>query len=569
MRRALVAVLTGLGSGRRADAHPGRAGEHLPVHHLRWEPGTADRLPLPARRAGGDDREDGRGEGPAHRRKRGDRGQLPVDSDSEKGLLGVEVDPQFQTNGFLFYASDGPTTANKHRVLRVRLDPTTSLLAAPASNAPRRRPESWSSSRTSRARRTTTAEGWPSARREALRRRGRHRVQLRRATRRDASPTTSGPASPPPTGRSCASTSTAASPRTIHSPLPGRRCRPAPGARAARPNPANVTGTPRTEIWSWGFRNPFRFWFDAQTDRLWVGEVGEVSYEEINLVTKGQHYGWPWREGRLRVSGDPMRRPGRQRQAGPTAWSRPTSVSTPAQLGNNDGDCQSITGGVFVDSASFPAPYRGRYFFGDNANGNVWTLTPNAARDGFVSAPRADFGTGFGTVTRFLVGPDGALYLSRIEGSILRIAPKPGVDAGVPDAGPPDAGPTRRRPTRRRSARRGSSAGCGPHRLRGRYAAGGSRRWRSLPGTGHVPAVPLRRGDRRRLAVHAVGQLGGDHDGQRDPRPAVPGGAHGGQPGRAGHRPVVPALPLAHLLRAGTRPADGWERARCRGPRRA
>ena len=169
-------------------------------------------------------------------------------------------------------------------------------------------------------------------------------------------------------------------------------------------------------------------------------------------------------------------------------------------LGNNDGNCQSITGGVFVDSASFPAPYRGRYFFGDNANGNVWTLTPNAARDGFVSAPRADFGTGFGTVTRFLVGPDGALYLSRIEGSILRIAPKPGVDAGVPDAGPPDAGsPDAGRPDAGRPDAGPPDAGppldAGPIDFEGGTPPGGSRRWRSLPGTGHVPAVPLRRGD--------------------------------------------------------------------------
>src|SRR5262245_5658256 len=49
-------------------------------------------------------------------------GSFTVDSNSEKGLLGVEMDPQFQTNGFLyFYASDGPSTANKHRVLRVVL----------------------------------------------------------------------------------------------------------------------------------------------------------------------------------------------------------------------------------------------------------------------------------------------------------------------------------------------------------------------------------------------------------------------------------------------------------------
>ncbi|MGZ6071702.1 MAG: PQQ-dependent sugar dehydrogenase, partial [Myxococcaceae bacterium] len=56
-------------------------------------------------------------------------GSFTVDSNSEKGLLGVEVDPQFASNRFLyFYASDGPSTANKHRVLRVALNPDDTLV---------------------------------------------------------------------------------------------------------------------------------------------------------------------------------------------------------------------------------------------------------------------------------------------------------------------------------------------------------------------------------------------------------------------------------------------------------
>jgi glucose/arabinose dehydrogenase len=368
-------------------------------------------------------------------------GSFSVDSDSEKGLLGVEVDPQFQANGFLyFYASDGPTTANKHRVLRVRLDPTTSLLACASQQC-------------------TPAQAGVLVLLQNLQGPANH----------DGGGLAIGPdgklyvgvgdtgsnSGVPPGGTitnyigTCLTTANGKVLRInldgsipSDNPLaaPGTKVPACTGSPGSAPDPANVTGTPRTEIWSWGFRNPFRLWFDAQTDRLWVGEVGEVSYEEIDLVTKGQHYGWPWREGAF---GYPVTRcDDLGANGGGADCVEPAYFCEHAgALGNNDGNCQSITGGVFVDSASFPAPYRGRYFFGDNANGNVWTLTPNAARDGFVSAPRGDFGTGFGTVTRFLVGPDGALYLSRIEGSILRIAPKPGVDAGVPDAGPPDAGP--------------------------------------------------------------------------------------------------------------------------------
>lgn len=59
-----------------------------------------------------------------------------------------------------------------------------------------------------------------------------------------------------------------------------------------------LSDTPRREIWAWGFRNPWRFWFDPKTGKLWVGDVGEITIEEIDIALKGRHHGWPWREGR-------------------------------------------------------------------------------------------------------------------------------------------------------------------------------------------------------------------------------------------------------------------------------
>ena len=366
-------------------------------------------------------------------------GSFAVDNDSEKGLLGVEVDPQFASNTFLyFYASDGPSTANKHRVLRVALNPDNTLACSNQQCSP--------------------AQAGVLVLLENLQGPANH----------DGGGLAIGPdgklyvgvgdtgsnSGLPPGGTitnyigTCLTTANGKVLRInldgsipTDNPLaaPGTRVPACDGSPSSAPDTQNITGTPRTEIWSWGFRNPFRFWFDAQTGRLWVGDVGEVSYEELDLVQKGQHYGWPWREGAYGypvTSCDPLGANG----VGADCVDPAYFCEHNGAAGNNDGNCQSITGGVFVDSATFPAPYRGRYFFGDNANGNLWTLTPNANRDGFVSSPRADFGTGFGTVTRFLVGPDGNLYLSRVEGSILVVSPRPGVDAGVPDAGSPDAG---------------------------------------------------------------------------------------------------------------------------------
>jgi glucose/arabinose dehydrogenase len=54
----------------------------------------------------------------------------------------------------------------------------------------------------------------------------------------------------------------------------------------------------RKDIYAAGFRNPFRLWVDPKTSYVWVGDVGEVTYEEVDIVTKGgQHFGWPFLEG--------------------------------------------------------------------------------------------------------------------------------------------------------------------------------------------------------------------------------------------------------------------------------
>jgi len=69
------------------------------------------------------------------------------------------------------------------------------------------------------------------------------------------------------------------------------------GAYAVPPDNPFVKGPYRPEVWAAGFRNPWRFSFDTKTGDLWVGDVGSRRFEEIDVVKRGAHYGWPRREG--------------------------------------------------------------------------------------------------------------------------------------------------------------------------------------------------------------------------------------------------------------------------------
>jgi glucose/arabinose dehydrogenase len=184
---------------------------------------------------------------------------------------------------------------------------------------------------------------------------------------------------------------------------------------------SGATGAPRREIWAWGFRNPWRFSFDPRTGRLWVGDVGEVTYEEVDVAEAGRHHGWPWREGR---HGWPR---SRCRQISPDAGECAEPVYEcrhGPSAGGIDGGCQSITGGVFPDSPSWPASHRGLYLFGDNANGRLWTLTPDSARRGVLPGSRREVGRVQGMPVSFRIGPDGAAYVAVLPGRVVRIRPR-------------------------------------------------------------------------------------------------------------------------------------------------
>jgi glucose/arabinose dehydrogenase len=112
------------------------------------------------------------------------------------------------------------------------------------------------------------------------------------------------------------------------------------------------------EIWAWGFREPWRFSFDPKTGDLWVGDVGQDRYEEVDLVRRGENYGWNVYEGFEPFSN-------RYRQDGRVYV--PPIFAYPRKFG------VSVTGG-FVYRAKKFSSFEGVYVFGDYESRRLFGL---------------------------------------------------------------------------------------------------------------------------------------------------------------------------------------------------
>jgi len=126
-------------------------------------------------------------------------------------------------------------------------------------------------------------------------------------------------------------------------------------------NPAEV----RTEFWAVGLRNPFRFTFDAITGLLYLGDVGQKAYEEINIIRRGGNYGWIFREG-----AHPTPTVTRLVPPGFTNSIDPI-YEYPWGTGETEGKC--VIGGIVYRGKRISQLY-GYYVFGDYINNKVWAL---------------------------------------------------------------------------------------------------------------------------------------------------------------------------------------------------
>ena len=147
----------------------------------------------------------------------------------------------------------------------------------------------------------------------------------------------------------------------------------------------------RGEIWAYGLRNIWRMSFDRETGDLWAGDVGQIKWEEIDLIVKGGNYGWNIREGKHdfkpRASAEPL-------------------IDPVVEYGRREGI--SVTGGYVYRGDRLPE-LRGAYIYADYVSGKIWALR---YRDGEVTTHREIFAGGRRVyITSFGEGPDGEMYI--------------------------------------------------------------------------------------------------------------------------------------------------------------
>ena len=283
---------------------------------------------------------------------------VSVDSNGERGLLGVTFDPDFATNHFVYVYYTVNTTPRFNRVSRFTANGD---VAVPGSEVPILQLESLSS----------------------------------------ANNHNGGALHFGPDGKlyvAVGENANSSNAQTLSNKL-GKLLRVNSDGSIPTDNPfyGETTGDNRS-IFALGLRNPYTFAFQPGTGRMFINDVGQGSWEEINDGIAGSNYGWPATEG---LTSNPAYR-------GPLlAYGH----------GNGSTTGCAITGGAFYNPLinRYPPQYTGQYFFADYCSGWIRLFTP-------ASSQATGFATSVSSAVDLAVGPDGYLYyLARGGGSVVRV----------------------------------------------------------------------------------------------------------------------------------------------------
>lgn len=170
-------------------------------------------------------------------------------------------------------------------------------------------------------------------------------------------------------------------------------------------NPFKDDANYRPEIWALGVRNPWRFSFDRNTGDLYIGDVGQGTYEEVDFQpassTGGENYGWRCRQGMHPFDDHESECAG-------------LTLTEPAVEYVQNPDC-AITGGLVYRGVQYPH-LRGIYFYGDYCSGRIRGMRRSGA------AWETDILTGSGlNIASFGEDENGELYVADLNGSIYQL----------------------------------------------------------------------------------------------------------------------------------------------------
>ena len=188
------------------------------------------------------------------------------------------------------------------------------------------------------------------------------------------------------------------------------------GAAAYSSPPGNLKdkmAAAAPEIWDYGLRNPFRSSFDGCTGDLYIGDVGQDKWEEVDIEKPGEgnkNYGWNTMEGTHCYK--------------PASGCTETGITKPVvEYDHNTG--KSMTGGAVYRGKSIPA-LRGAYIYADYQSNAIWSLVFDRDK-GTVSTP-VSLKQDLNNVTAIVAirtGPDGELYLISLMGGLYRLQAAP------------------------------------------------------------------------------------------------------------------------------------------------
>ncbi|MEP7378818.1 MAG: PQQ-dependent sugar dehydrogenase [Chloroflexota bacterium] len=162
----------------------------------------------------------------------------------------------------------------------------------------------------------------------------------------------------------------------------------------------------RPEIWDIGLRNPWRFSFDRATGDLWIGDVGQGSYEEVDAEPAGQggrNYGWNVTEGLHCYA---------------LSDCDQSRITMPVAEYSHDEGC-AITGGYVYRGSAYPGLV-GQYVFSDYCSGSLWAIDAASAIESGPVTP-IEYGSASINPTAFGEDEAGELYLVNGAGQIFRL----------------------------------------------------------------------------------------------------------------------------------------------------